>query len=369
MSSARETAVPVVIRWVSMFVLAFSAVQVVRMLGLASVPAREHSTGIIIPLLPSKLQDILDPQGQGEVVGWGFEGGRGLAWWAPSGSNPGRLVVVDSWDSVDVYTPDAREIRRRIRPLAGLQICPNDECEPVDHRGVAVDADGRVLLGDLHQGRLNVFRANDQEGIYVGSVAADHVWQGIAGIAIGQEGELFVTDQRPWYDKAAGEDLPEKLGALYRIAKDGKPVAIDETLRYPTGVAVSPDGKSLYVADSDSRGTWWHIYRKNGTDDKWVADGTLGVDPAVDQAIPDFQGMAVAMLPDGEPVVFAAGNRGVYIFIGRALAGRINLGVPVSGITLGGPTRQELYVLGGRRLYRFPLQISGARAEACAQCP
>jgi sugar lactone lactonase YvrE len=357
MSSTGETATLIVIRWVSIFLVTAAAILGASMLGLTSRAARAHATGRIIPLLPAKLDNVLDPCEQGELVAWGFEGGRGLAWSASSN----RLIVVDSWDTVDVFTPNEPEIRKRIRPLARLQICPDDDCEAVDHRGVAVDADGQVLLGDLHQGRLNVFRAGDADGIYVGSVAPEHSWQAIAGIAIGKDGERFVTDQRPWYDENAGEKLPDKLGAVYRIAKHGEPVVIDESLRYPSGVAVTatPDDTFLYVADSDSRGTSWHVYRKNGRDDLWIADGTLGVDPAGDQTIPAFRGLAAATLPDGEPVVFAAGSRGVYIFVGRALAGRIDLDVPVSGITLGGPDVHDLYVLGGRRLYKFSMRNAG----------
>src|SRR6185436_10384615 len=66
-------------------------------------------------------------------------------------------------------------------------------------------------------------------------------------------GNLFFTD--PPYglpgqsDEAAEKEL--KVNGVYRVSKDGSVKLLTSELKRPNGIALSPDEKTLYVAQSD----------------------------------------------------------------------------------------------------------------------
>ena len=67
-----------------------------------------------------------------------------------------------------------------------------------------------------------------------------------------KNGVLFFTD--PPYGFKKFDDAPEmeiKFNGVYRMGKDGKVTVIEKELHRPNGVALSPDERTLYVAQSE----------------------------------------------------------------------------------------------------------------------
>ncbi|MFO0954406.1 MAG: SMP-30/gluconolactonase/LRE family protein [Isosphaeraceae bacterium] len=130
---------------------------------------------------------------------------------------------------------------------------------------------------------------------------------------------------------------------------------LDTTATRPNGVAVSPDGKTLYVADSGSGRA-----------------ALLALDLAPDGSVSgpkvlhDFgkgrgiDGMTVTT--DGR-IVAAAGAResaGVYVLSpsGKVL-GLIKTPESPTNVEFGGPDRSTLYVTAGKSLYRVATTMTG----------
>src|SRR5262245_38359848 len=65
-------------------------------------------------------------------------------------------------------------------------------------------------------------------------------------VAVDRLGRVYVTDPR----YVGGEPRELDFEAVFRIDPDGQVIRLATTAAKPNGVAVSPDGKTLYVADS-----------------------------------------------------------------------------------------------------------------------
>lgn len=145
-------------------------------------------------------------------------------------------------------------------------------------------------------------------------------------------GNLFFTD--PPYGLPKGERDPARemdICGVYRMAVDGNVTLVTDELPRPNGVGLSPDEKTLYVAQSDPERPVWMAYPLK-------ADGTVAAGRELASAktyMADSPG-----LPDGFDVhsdgtLFASGPGGVFVITpGGKLLGRIHTGGRVSNCTL-----------------------------------
>jgi len=171
------------------------------------------------------------------------------------------------------------------------------------------------------------------------------------------DGVTFFTD--PPYGLAGiaeskARELP--FSGVFRLTKDGKVELIDDALSYPNGIALSPDQKTLYVANSDRERPIWTAYSIDG------AGKVLGR-----RIFADAQDLAVAGAPgapDGLTVasdgtVFATGPGGVIVMTpeGKRL-GRISTGKPIANCKFGDDGR-SLYLTSHDLLARIRLKVRG----------
>jgi gluconolactonase len=125
------------------------------------------------------------------------------------------------------------------------------------------------------------------------------------------DANLYFTD--PPYGLPGGMDDPEKdldFQGVYLVRPDGEVSLLDDKLTRPNGLALSPDEKTLYVANSDPQRAVWMTYEldKNRSivSEKLFFDATDWV--AKEKGLPD--GLKV----DNGGNVFATGPGGVWIF-------------------------------------------------------
>jgi gluconolactonase len=172
-------------------------------------------------------------------------------------------------------------------------------------------------------------------------------------VAVDRQGRVYVSDPR----YVGGESRELDFEAVFRIDPDGRTVVrLDTTAAKPNGLAISPDGRALYVSD-------------NGP--KRRALLALDLDPATGavthpRVLHDFgsgrgvDGMTVTN--DGR-IVAAAGSgpdAGVHIF---APDGRRLTVIPTpedpTNVEFGGPDRKTLYITAGKSLYRIATTMTG----------
>jgi len=70
-------------------------------------------------------------------------------------------------------------------------------------------------------------------------------------IVMGPDGALYFTD--PTLDLPKGESQEIPFQGVYRLGSDGSVRLLTKDLKAPNGLAFSPDGKRLYIDDTDRR--------------------------------------------------------------------------------------------------------------------
>ena len=150
--------------------------------------------------------------------------------------------------------------------------------------------------------------------------------------------------------------IRDSFNGVYRLDPDGRVHLLDDGLSRPNGIALSPDERTLYVANSDSARAIWMAY-------------ALDVEGAVTSRrvfadAGDLVGDAAPGLPDGMTVaadgtVLATGPGGVLVFApdGTRL-GRIETGSAVANVTFGDDGR-TLYLASDSIIARVRLRIAG----------
>jgi gluconolactonase len=153
-------------------------------------------------------------------------------------------------------------------------------------------------------------------------------------LVLGRDGTIWFTD--PPYGLAGLNDSPVKeqpVNGVYRLEPDGEVTLAVADMTFPNGILLSPDGRTLYVANSDP-------------EQAVVLAFTLDVDGAVvdRQVFADMSplvGPEAPGLPDGMAIdkagnLFITGPGGVHVFsAGGARLGRIETGTAIANCAFG----------------------------------
>ncbi|HEY5808846.1 MAG TPA: SMP-30/gluconolactonase/LRE family protein [Povalibacter sp.] len=174
-----------------------------------------------------------------------------------------------------------------------------------------------------------------------------------------RDGVIFFTD--PPYGLKDINDSKHKeqsFNGVYRLDKDGSVHVIDRELTFPNGIALSPDERTLYVANSDPKRPIWMAYsldaKGNVTSKKKFAD-------ASDLVSEKSPGLPDGMRVTGDGTLFASAPGGILIMnsAGKRL-GLIQTGTAVANCAFG-DDGHTLYVTSHEFIARIRLKINGAR--------
>lgn len=145
-------------------------------------------------------------------------------------------------------------------------------------------------------------------------------------------GDLYFTD--PPYGLDHGADDPAReldFSGVYRLRKNGTLDLLTKSLRFPNGITLSPDGKTLYVANSDERNMIWMQYALD-------EQGFIKSEKQFYE-VHEYEGKHVGA-PDGMKMnqkgyLFATGPEGLWLFnpLGKVIA-RIYTGELTSNCAL-----------------------------------
>jgi gluconolactonase len=170
-------------------------------------------------------------------------------------------------------------------------------------------------------------------------------------VAVDREGRVYVSDPR----YVGNEPRELDFEGVFLIEPEGFVTRLDLTVTKPNGLAISPDGRILYVSD-------------NGRQRRALVAADIGDRGKVTRprVIYDFgndrgiDGMTVTT--DGR-IVAAAGSgpkAGVYVFSpgGKILEVILTPEDPAN-VEFGGDDRKTLYICAGKSLYRIKTTMTG----------
>lgn len=258
--------------------------------------------------------------GEVEVVTEGYKFTEGPVW-----TPQGELLFTDIPNDV-IVRGDHEEFRKPSGKANGLTYDPEGRlvaCEHWNRRVTRTEPDGTIsVLADSYDGKkLN--SPNDA--------------------VIRSDGTVFFTDP-PYGLEGREQEQPHQ--GLYRIDTDGTVTCLATDFIKPNGIGLSPDEKTLYVADTDGS----HIRAFDLADDGSTSNGRVFYE------LPTPDGMAVDV--DGR--VWCTSKDGVRIIApDGAHLGVVEPPQQPANCTFGGPRHKTLYMTCRSAVYKVQTNVAG----------
>lgn len=296
--------------------------------------------------LDPRFDALIPPDAVLEELAEGIEWAEGPVWDA----NDGALLVSDIPRNVILRWKEGEGLTLYLDRSGYTGTAPFTGREPGSN-GLIFDGQGRLVM--CQHGDRRVAR-REQDGSI--TVIADRYdgkrLNSPNDLVFGPNGDLYFTD--PPYGLPGTFDSPSKeldFNGVYRVAPDGAVALLTAELSAPNGIAFSPDGGTLYVANS-------------GPDHFWMAypvleDGSLGEGRTFAKPSERGPGAPDGLKLDTDGNLFATGPGGVHVFApDGTLLGRVLTGVPTGNVAWGGDG-SVLYIAANHGLLRVRTTTRG----------
>jgi len=111
--------------------------------------------------------------------------------------------------------------------------------------GLKVDADGYIIAADYKGKRILRIHPNGKDIKVLTDNYEGKPYLGPNDVCLDLAGNIYFTDP-------TGSSTENPIGSVYRIGVDGKVTLLDTGLAFPNGLAVSPDQKKFFLAESST---------------------------------------------------------------------------------------------------------------------
>ena len=167
-------------------------------------------------------------------------------------------------------------------------------------------------------------------------------------VILGPDGALYFTD--PTLDLPKGEQQELSFQGVYRLGSDGAVSLLTNELRQPNGLAFSPDGKRLYIDDTQQREIRVYDFAPPGE----LKSGRLFGKEEGRGGVPD--GMRI----DVEGNLYVTGPGGVWVWDpdGNHL-GTIMMPESTANLNWGDADYSTLYITARTSVYRLKSRARG----------
>ena len=174
-------------------------------------------------------------------------------------------------------------------------------------------------------------------------------------------GDLYFTDPPYGLPKRFEDPAREQaFCGVYRLSKEGKLTLATKEMDRPNGIALSPDEKTLYVAQSYPKAPIWKAFdvKEDGT----LGEGRLFFDAS--DWIKKGPGLPDGMAVDVQGNVWGTAAGGVMVFSPEGkLLGRIVTGEKTANCTFGGPDGTTLFITADMFICRVQTSVKGLTAK------
>jgi gluconolactonase len=334
------------LRWLPLILLAVVPL-------LADDSSKKATIGTIERLDPA-FDDLIPKGATLEKLADGFAWTEGPVWVKKGGF----LLFSDIPNNAVMKYKDGEKVSVYLKP-SGYMGDRTDYMEPGSN-GLLIDPDGRLVLmehGDRRVSRLALGKKPEDKETLASKFAGKRLNSPNDGV-FAKNGDLYFTDPpygrmlkgKPWV-------FPERdldYCGVYRLSK-GRLTLLTREMSYPNGIALSPDEKTLYVANSDPKKAIWMSFPIN-------TDGTLGKGKVFFDATAWYgkkKGLPDGMKVDHKGNLFATGPGGVLVFTPEGK----HLGTIATGVNTGnccfGDDGSTLYVMCDKAIGRIKTTTKG----------
>lgn len=337
-------------RWMSAF-LGAAAVWFGAGQALMAAAAEPKAPGVSIVRKDPRFDALFPKDAVVEKLADGYAWTEGPVW----DKAKGRLLFSDIPGNRIISWAEGKAAEVFLKPSGYTGTAEFTGREPGSN-GLAFDKEGRLLLcqhGDRRIARL------EADGKF--TTLADRFegkrFNSPNDLILLANGDILFTD--PAYGLPKTFDDPARelpFTGVYRRTPDGTVTLLVKDQTAPNGIALSPDGKTLYVANSDPKRAVWMAYEMRASGPlaagRVFFDSTAWVGPAK-PGLPD------GMKLDAKGNVFATGPGGLHVFApDGTLLGTIDTGVPTANCGWGGDG-SILYITANTALLRVRTTTRG----------
>lgn len=311
---------------------------------------REVRTIGSIEVFDPALTSILDTTALPEILGEGYEWSEGPVWV----SSENMLLFSDIPNNAIMKWTEDKGVELYLKP-AGYTGTDSFKGKEGGSNGLLINAEGKLVLCQHGDRRVAVMEAPLSQPKSEFTTIADRYdgkrFNSPNDAVYDRNGNLYVTD--PPYGLPGYVDDPEKeipFQGVYKVKPDGTVLLLVDSLTRPNGIGLSPDEKTLYVANSEGSLARWYAFDVAGDS---LTNARIFFTTEFSEDQPGA--------PDGLKVsasghVFATGPGGVWILSpeGKAL-GRIRIPEATANCALS-PGENFLFTTSDMYLVRIRLK-------------
>jgi gluconolactonase len=216
--------------------------------------------------------------------------------------------------------------------------------------GLALSPDGQQIIAATHDNRtVSAYRLSDGARSVVAADYQGRAFNSPNDVTVRADGVVYFTD--PNFQRGRRPDAMGGRTGVFRVV-NGQVTLVDNTVRQPNGIALSPDGRTLYVGAYGENRIYAYAVQP---------DGSTG-GRTVFAAISSPDGVTVDCAGDLYWVSHNDGRVHVFSPAGAEL-GTISSGPEATNAAFGGSDRRTLYITAGRTgdygIYSIPLGVPG----------
>jgi gluconolactonase len=315
--------------------------------------ARTSPTSRIERLDPA-LDALIPRDARVEKLADGFAWTEGPIWRRENG---GYLLFSDAPNNTIWRWRDGEGVTIYLRP-AGYPGPADPPGRELGSNGLTTDAQGRLVIAD--HGNRQIARLREDSLWTKLPLATNYQGKRFNSpndLIHRANGDLFFTD--PPYGLRKLNDDPAKelpFNGVFKLSPSGTVTLLTKDLAYPNGIALSPDGNTLYVGMSDAKRPQIVAYDIQ-------TDGTLAREHVFFDAmslVRKIGGWLDGMKVDAKGNVFTSGPGGILVLSpqGKHL-GTIVTGDTTANCAFGGADGSTLYMTTNHSIMRIRTSTKG----------
>ncbi|MEU5783439.1 SMP-30/gluconolactonase/LRE family protein [Micromonospora lupini] len=273
----------------------------------------------------------------------GFNFLEGPVWVADGG----YLLFSDMAPGTGPYNVQPSTIRRFTPPSTFDTFISN-----AGSNGLALSADGQQIIAATHDQRnVSAYRLSDRSRSTVAANYQGRAFNSPNDVAVRSDGVTYFTD--PNFQRGNRPDQMNGRTSVFRVS-NGQVSLVDDQLRQPNGIALAPDGATLYVGAYSENKIYKYVVRP---------DGSIGARSVFVNYIGGPDGVTIDCA--GNVYWAAGGDSLVHVYSPTGIQlGTIRPGFSgTTNVAFGGPDRQTLYITSGpwgdSGLYSVRLNVPG----------
>ncbi len=321
-------------------------------LACADDPTPRPTMGTVVRLDPA-LDALLAPNAKLEVLAGGQNWSEGPVW----SKELGALLFSDVPENHVLKWKEGEGLTEYLKP-SGYTGLPPYSREPGSN-GLTFNAKGELCSCEHGDRRVSVLTKGGGKRTLADNFEGKR-FNSPNDLCFDKAGNLYFTDPPYGLPKGPGDQENRQIpwNGVYRVTPEGRVTLLTKEMTFPNGIALSPDEKTLYVAQSDGKAALWKAFPVK-------EDGTLGESRVVADVTAMAQSGKYRGSPDGMKVdalgnLWATGPGGIHIMTPEGkLLGRIETFM-ANGNCCFGDDGSTLYICADAFICRIKTKTKGS---------